>query len=348
MVVVKWIAIGAALILILAALVLLWLVNSRADLSEFDEFYAPEAEGGVTVRFFGTSSLLFSDGDTDIMIDGWFSRPSTASLFFGEVLPDTDAIAHGLQRLGNPEPAALIPVHTHLDHAMDVAEVAKATGALLVGSESAANIGRGGGLAEDQIRVVAHGDTLQFGDFAVTFYETGHFVSPAAMFEEKDPLIRAPITPPAPATAYKGGKTFSLLIEHPEGRALIQSSAGFREGALRDLDVNVVYLGVGFLASQTPDYQDAYWREAVSATRPDGIYLIHWDSFSRPLDKLGDRPAAPNRLWSSVFGMKPKAGLEFGLVRAKQDGIPVALLPMWTPVAAFRVTLPSQDLASSE
>ena len=32
-------------------------------------------EGVVTVRYTGTSTLLFSDGETDWMVDGWFTRP---------------------------------------------------------------------------------------------------------------------------------------------------------------------------------------------------------------------------------------------------------------------------------
>jgi hypothetical protein len=38
---------------------------------------------------------------------------------------------------------------------MDAPEVAKRTGAMLLGSESTANIGRGWGLPEEQIRVVS-------------------------------------------------------------------------------------------------------------------------------------------------------------------------------------------------
>jgi hypothetical protein len=127
------------------------------------------------------------------------------------------------------------------------------------------------------------------------------------------------------------------LIEHRDGSALIQPSAGFKEGSLEGLDVDTVYLGVGFLASQTADYQDAYWREVVTPTQPEGIYIIHWDSFSRPLVDVGDRPAAPIRLWNDLFGMRAKAGIDFALGRAEAAGIRAALLPMWEEVDAFAV-----------
>jgi len=46
-------------------------------------------------------------------------------------------------------------VHTHFDHVMDSAVVAERTGARLVGGTSAAEVGRGHGLADDRL-VVGH------------------------------------------------------------------------------------------------------------------------------------------------------------------------------------------------
>jgi len=54
---------------------------------------------------------------------------------------------------------AVVPVHTHLDHALDSAEVAAPrTGARHVGGQSAACIGRGGSLPEDRLHVVEPGE----------------------------------------------------------------------------------------------------------------------------------------------------------------------------------------------
>ena len=46
--------------------------------------------GAVTVRFTGTSTMLFSDGETDWLIDGWFSPPGPLELAFGKIGPDHD------------------------------------------------------------------------------------------------------------------------------------------------------------------------------------------------------------------------------------------------------------------
>ena len=74
--------------------------------------------------------------------------------------------------------AAVFPLHSHYDHAMGAPEVAKRTGALLLGSESTANIGRGWGLPETQIRVVTDREPIVLGKFTVTPIESRHFQFP--------------------------------------------------------------------------------------------------------------------------------------------------------------------------
>src|SRR5262249_50257675 len=104
---------------------------------------APSAEspaGAVTGRWTGTATLVFSDGETTWMTDGWFSRPGPLALVGGRIAPDVAAIERGLAQNKVEKLAAVFPVHSHYDHAMDAPEVARRTGALLVGSESTANI----------------------------------------------------------------------------------------------------------------------------------------------------------------------------------------------------------------
>lgn len=340
----KWFGITILSMILILLATLAWLITARPDLSAYERFYAPPARGKVTVRFFGTSSMLFSDGETNVMIDGWFTRPSTVTTVLGKVAPDVAAIEGGLLRLGNPKIAALVATHSHLDHALDVAEVAKRTQALLVGSASTANIGRGGGLSERQIKVIKDGETLSFGDFTVTMIESRHFALPSTSILasiEESPAIETPVVPPASAFAYPGAEFYSIVIEHPAGSALIQSSPGFKEDALEGLDVDAVYLGVGFVGSHTTDYQDTWWHQIVTLRQAEGIYIMHWDSLSHPIADIDSRPVAPNRLWNDVFGMRSEVGIDYALDRAEKTGVHARLLPMWQAVDAFDVTSPS-------
>ena len=67
---------------------------------------------------------------------------------------------------------------------------------------------------------------------------TAHFPHGMAMGE-----ITAPLVPPARATAYLEGGSYSPLIEHDGRSLLVQGSAGFVPGALRGRHAEVVFLG---------------------------------------------------------------------------------------------------------
>ena len=242
-------------------------------------------EDAVTVRYSGTSTLVFSDGETTWMTDGWFSRPSLVAVLSRPIEPDLEAIKEGLSRNEVDDLAAVFPVHSHYDHVMDAPVVAKRPGALLLGSESPANVGRGWGLPEEQIRVVEDRVPIELGAFTITPIESKHFAFADPELASRalsDPIIDEPLRPPARALDYKVGKAYVLHVAHPKGTWLIQGSAGFVEGALEDYDADVVFLGVGALGSQTDDYRETFWEETVGQTTPTRVIPIHWDSLTGP------------------------------------------------------------------
>lgn len=244
-------------------------------------------DGAVTVRYTGTTTLVFSDGETTWMTDGWFSRPGPLAIAFGEIEPDLAAIEAGLARNEVERAAAVFPVHSHYDHAMDAPEVARRTGALLLGSESTANIGRGWGLPEGQIRTVGDREPIRLGRFVLTPIESRHFQFPDPRMRERalgDPEITEPLTTPVKAFDYKLGVAYALHVAHPKGTWLIQGSAGFIEGGLAGFPAEVVFLGTGGLGSQTADYRESYWRETVERTKARRVIPIHWDSLTGPIE----------------------------------------------------------------
>lgn len=243
--------------------------------------------GAVTVRFTGTSTLLFSDGETQWMVDGWFSRPGPFKLLFGKIAPDLAAIARGLEANEVSTLAAVFPMHSHYDHAMDAPEVARRTGALLMGSESTANIGRGWGLPEAQIQVVADRAPFQLGQFVITPIVSRHFEFPDPELRARaldDPLITGPLVPPVSAFDYKLGQPYVLHVSHPQGSWLIVGSAGYVEGALAGVSADTVFLGVGGLGSQTAAYRESFWRETVGRVNPGRVIPIHYDSLTAPAE----------------------------------------------------------------
>ena len=243
--------------------------------------------GAVTVRYTGTATLVFSDGRTKWATDGWFTRPGPIQLMLGEIEPDLEAIERGLEANAVTTLEAIIPVHSHYDHAMDTPEVARITGALVLGSESTANIARGWGLPERQILVIEDRRPLTIGQFTVTPIESRHFEFPDPAMRERalgDPEITEPLRPPVATFDYKVGTAWALHVAHPRGSFVIQGSAGYREDDFAGWDADTVFLGVGGLGSQSDEYREAYWRETVEVPNARRVIPIHWDSLTGPAE----------------------------------------------------------------
>ena len=58
-----------------------------------------------------------------------------------------------------------------------------------------------------------------------------------------------PLAQPARAGDYRAGLSFTIVIAHPQGTAVVQASAGYTRGALDSVAADVVFLGVGMLES---------------------------------------------------------------------------------------------------
>lgn len=246
----------------------------------------PSAEDSIRVTFSGTSTLFFDDGETQWMVDGWFSRPSPMQLLMGGVEPNMADIDYGLQANQVTKLAAIFPMHSHYDHAMDSPEVAKRTGALLFGSESTANIARGWGLPESQIKVVENRQAFSVGKFIITPIESKHFEFADPQVRERalaDPAITEPLVPPVKAFDYRLGKAYVLHVAHPKGSWVIVGSAGYKAGIFEGLQADTVFLGVGGIGTQTAQYRQMFWQETVDKINPQRIVLIHFDSLIAPI-----------------------------------------------------------------
>jgi L-ascorbate metabolism protein UlaG (beta-lactamase superfamily) len=293
----------------------------RPDLTDYAGYFdqpAATAASPLTVTWAGVTTLLVDDGESALMTDGFFSRPGLLTVGTRALSPSQPRIDGCLARLGVDRLEAVLPVHTHFDHAMDSAVVADRTGAAIVGGTSAAQIGRGGGLPDDRVVVVTPGSPLSFGSFDVTLVE-GHHCPP----DRFPGPITAPVVPPVKAAAYQCGEAWSILIHHrpTDRRLLIVGSAGYVPGALAGHRADVVYLGIGQLGLQPESYFVEYWAEAVRAVGARRVVLIHWDDFFRPLTApLRALPYAGDDLDVSMRVLSRLA---------REDGLPLHLPTLW-------------------
>ena len=278
------------------------------------------------VTFLGASTLLFEDASQALLIDGFFTRPSLASL---TITPDEAAIDKALEAAQITTTAAtralslvgVVVNHSHYDHAMDSSVVADRTGALLVGSETTANIARGRAFPEAQIRVISGGESFCVERFRVSLVRTGHVPLPLGLDNPGE--ITTPTTPTT-VGGYKEGGTFAIFVQY-SGRGrniMVQGSAGFSANALQGKSAAVAYLAVGGLSLDSNEtHRDSYWTE-VMRVAPQRIVPIHWDDLSGPAAS-----ATPNK--------SGKAGIMFIEDRANTAGINFQLPTIGTKVDPF-------------
>jgi L-ascorbate metabolism protein UlaG (beta-lactamase superfamily) len=240
----------------------------------------PPRVGEVRVRFMGVSTLLIEDQQTQILLDGFFTRPDAFAVKFGRVAPNPVRIAYGLCHGGVGNPVAVFTAHAHFDHAMDAAEIVAERGGKLVGSPSVAEIGRSGGLQEPQIEAFEGRKTWNVGCFRVTAIPSPHS-SPDRWEGEITHRLRFP----SKVSEYRNGGTFSYLFERAGLKILAHPSAAAQPGIYAGQRADVVFLGIGGLGVKDRAVAEALWKEVVVQTHPRAVYPIHWDNFTRTLDK---------------------------------------------------------------
>lgn len=276
---------AAVFILLGVLLALLW--KDRPEIETIDWPAPTEASAAtpdsVTVTWLGVSTLLFDDGETQILIDGFFSRPSLADLLlrsdFGN---DIAKINFAMNKYRMRKLAAIIPVHGHFDHAMDIGAIANRSSASILGSESTANIARGAGVPEDQITVVDTEDVFEFGNFKVTLRPSSHAAYAWRGSVPFDGVIEEPLQLPQPVSAWRMGGAYTIVIEHPQGTALVQGSAAYKKYDLQNVTADVVFLGISQLDTLGRDYAELYWQHIVTASGAHSVYPMHFDDYTQP------------------------------------------------------------------
>lgn len=282
-------AVIVGLVVLLAALTT-WAWHDRAELSDtglHPQVVGDPPDSAVMVTWLGVTTLLFDDGETQLLIDGFVSRPTLFESLIGKpVTCDAPMINYVMDEYGMDRLAAIIPAHSHYDHAMDVGAIAYRSSASILGSESTANIARGYGVPEDQIVLAEAGAPYGFGDFTVMLIPSAH--APIGLQGEV-PLagtVDEPLELPAPITAWREGESFSIVISHPLGTTIVQGSAGFREGVLDDVRADVVMLGVGLLESLGRSYTERYWQALVTSTGATRVFPVHFEDQTQPFGDI--------------------------------------------------------------
>jgi L-ascorbate metabolism protein UlaG (beta-lactamase superfamily) len=218
---------------------------------------------------------------------------------------------------------------------MDIGAIANRSSASILGSETTANIARGAGVPEDQIIVATNRGEYAFGQFTITMIDSSH--APIG-WGESIPYagtIDEPLSTPAPVSAWREGKSYSIVVAHPHGTTLVQGSAGYLENALDGVKADVVMLGVAMLESLGRKYAETYWQALVTTTGAAHVFPFHFDDH---LQAFGEVMLYPRTLDNFVDTAKWLEEISAtwdsdARLHLPEFGIPIVLYPQASPEA---------------
>ncbi|MCQ9377766.1 MBL fold metallo-hydrolase [Methyloversatilis sp. XJ19-49] len=307
-------------------------LNSHPDFPPLTAsyFYESAEHGEISARFFGTTTILFNDGEDAILIDGFFSRPDKNKILFGRLSPDKARLKKIVECCIPSNLNSIFVAHAHHDHALDAGFIAKLTGATIYGSRSALIVANAVDNTElksvlnaplTNQEIIRNGSVYSSKNnkFKVIAIETPHSASLLSQ-DSIDPDFRFP----AKITDFRPGENYSFLIEHESAGILFVTSANKLSDALKGLKADITILSIGGIGTETNEYTrvkliEEYWNAAVKATGAKVVVPVHWDDFTRPLgETLVAFPYVIDRVDRTFATIQ---------VLAKRDGVAIRFMP---------------------
>ena len=313
-----------------------------------------EASGYPSVTWFGVTSILVDDGTTQVLIDGFFSRPKGSLL--NRIAPDPKLLDPGFlenyeirdagctvpktnaERCASADRTGLglvVPAHAHFDHVLDAPLIAGLTGAPLFGGPSVERVAQATtawfGDTIDPIHRLTASDTekllsaagLRVGSLTVGLIETPHAHTPAA------PIVGgetdADFSFPARKWSMKEGTNYAVWIDTGSTRLLVIPSAGHISDELvsRGIEADTVFLGIGYAGRLTANEFKDFWTRSVPDVGATKVVLTHWDDMRGMLDPNDPMvDLKPWRLfwldktWARVKALSSRDGVEIVHLRA--------------------------------
>jgi L-ascorbate metabolism protein UlaG (beta-lactamase superfamily) len=248
---------------------------------------------GVKFTWFGTNGWEITFNNRTILVDPWFGR-FDSGFFSGRFNPSTPLppprealIAQHVTRADQ-----ILIGHGHWDHLADIPFIAKNTGAMVIGSETHANVLRATGkVPEVKIVQVKGGEFMQFDGYTIEVFPGLHSLGPTKKFSVPGHRFSVPSTPTVVGDLPEGDTLIYMITIAEKFRIFIMSTANYVERALTDVKPDVA-LVASIFSNQIHDYT----RRLMNVLhRPKVILPTHWDNFERPFEE------GPKDL-SDVFG----------------------------------------------
>ena len=232
---------------------------------------------GLEIEWLGTAGYRLTCEGQTLYVDPYVSRVGVR-----DVVRRRPALADPALHdrwLTPPAPVAGVLVgHTHFDHAIDVPELCRRSGAKAYGSASLAQLMRAFGQAEQCVEVTP-ATVYELGPFNVCFHLSLHSKLLLGLKVPYDGELTCDHVDGFNAGAYRCGQVYGIEIDVAGVKLYHQGSANLIDEAVPRGGVDVFLAGIAG-RSFTRDY----WPRILRRLEPRVVVASHFDDFFRPLD----------------------------------------------------------------
>jgi L-ascorbate metabolism protein UlaG (beta-lactamase superfamily) len=240
---------------------------------------------------FGAAGWSITDDETVILLDPYLSRVRFQGRRYGpndatEIPNDSRPVvkihepaAGDLETINRHVPKAdyIIVSHSHFNHAMDVAHIAKQTGAVVIGTESTCNIALNGGVPDEQIHAVRGGEDFEYKAFSLRVIPSLHSALSCKLYKDFGTVQRK--YEPMCLDDYVEGGTLAYQIRIGGRDLLFFGSMNYIEREVDGLRPDVVFIASAAPRLEIHDYTGRLMR---GLGRPRHVVATHWDDQGLP------------------------------------------------------------------
>jgi L-ascorbate metabolism protein UlaG (beta-lactamase superfamily) len=265
---------------------------------------------GVSFKWFGTDGWEITFGNKTILVDPWLSR-FDSGFFTGKFNPNaTLPLDEALIGQHVKKADHILIGHGHWDHMADVPYIAKKTNAMVIGSETHANVMRAAGVPEGKIVQVKGGEYMQFDGYTIEVFPGIHSMGPTKKHAVPGHLYHVPSAPTKIGDLPEGDSLIYMITIGGKFGIFLMSTANYNERAIAGLKPDVALIASIF-SNQIHDFTPRLLR---ALNYPKIILPTHWDNFEAPFsqpprdlrDTFGD-PANLDLWVKDVKQLSPKS-----------------------------------------
>lgn len=246
---------------------------------------------------FGAAGWSITDGRTGVLLDPYLSRlrfrgrtygPAEAPAVPGDTRPildmeDVPASDTATIDTHVGEAHYVLLSHAHFNHCMDVPYIARKTGATVIGTESTANVARGGGVPEEQILTVHGGEDYEFETVSIRVIPSLHSALSGKHYFQSG--IIPPVKAPLRLRDYLEGGTLAYLVRLAGRQVLLFGSMNYLDRELEGLRPDVVLVAAARPRREIHRYTERLLRVLG---RPPIVVATHWDNQGLPFGASQD------------------------------------------------------------